>query len=246
MKKLTYKIMSLDDKPETLNYILYMLDALSFVEVVFRSTDPQQGLIYLNENEVDILLLDMDLGLTDINGPKFAAMLAKPPLIVACSAHQDFVFEAGDAGITVYISKSIQFRSLEKILKKIVIDVDRNAEEERRAISAIELKDSCGNNVLMKIEDIYYALICNTVLTVYMEDKEHEFKMSLREFKNYLPLYAFAKPHNSILVSLAKVGLITGKKVYMSGARKMDYFPITQEYNREFKHQLDLYRQIQK
>lgn len=242
MKKLVYKILCLDDKPDTLQYILQMLEDIPFVDVERVVSDPMEALLHMKSNEVDILLLDMDLGMAEMNGVTFANMLNDPPVIIACSSYSQYVFEAADADIVPYIGKTISARAFKKLITEAVEKVDQKEELAMRDVTTLVLLDTASKPVTLQIKDIYYAKIDNTILTVVMDEGEHEFKMSLREFKRRLPMNLFAKPHNSYLVSLAKVSIVSGKKVYLSAPRKTE-LTISQEFNLEFKHALERYRQ---
>lgn len=243
MKKLQYKVMLLDDRPDSMVYIRSMLRDIPFVQTVKEASDPQEALLYLQENEVDILLLDMDLGQEQVDGVKFFRTMRHPPETVACSSYSRYVFDTTEVGIRHYIGKSISFRAFEQVMQEVAEDVDRKEERQRRDIRSMVLKDTSGREVTLEVDQIVYAQICNNILTVHLLEEVYEFKMSLKEFRSRLPLDAFAKPNNSTLLSLAKVSVVTGKKVYLNGEHQMRFFTLSQEFNKEFKHSLELFRQ---
>ncbi|MFD2555057.1 LytR/AlgR family response regulator transcription factor [Sphingobacterium tabacisoli] len=243
MKKLSYQVLLLDDKPETLHYILDMLHDLPFIAKPMVLSDLEEAFLYLKDNEVDILFLDMDFGRTDLDGVRFLGMINRPPLTIACSSTSGYVFDAHEVGIYKYIGKTISFKALERILKDAAEEADRKEERERRDIVKLELIDVSGREVMLQVADIYYAQVSNNVVTVYTAQEEFEFKISLREFDAQLPVDRFSRSHFSFLVALDRVEKIEGKKVHLTGAHSKSPLPISQEYNKGFRHALEQYRQ---
>lgn len=243
MKKLFYQLLFLDDRPDTLVYIMDMLSDLPFIATPVVLSNMEEALVYIRDNEVDVLLLDMDLGRQDLNGPRFMAMLAKPPVTIACSAHTDYVFEATEAGAFKYISKTIGFNALERIMRAAVEEADRKADLERRDIVTLELMDTMGREVVLQVAELCYAQVSNNVVTVYMDTEEYEFKMALSKLSNLLPAERFGRAHCSYLVALDRVVEVRQRKVYLRGTYSTHQIPVSQECSKEFKHALDLFRQ---
>lgn len=243
MRKLTYKLLLLDDQPGSLRYILNMLADLPFIAEPVLIDNLEEAFDYLKENEVDILFLDMDFRREDMSGIHFLRTLKNPPLTVACSAYTEFVFETVEVGIRLYIGKVISFNIFEEIMLDLVEEVDRKAEGERRDVKVLAFSDVLGNEISLVVDDIFYAEVDNNIVTVVTGDEEYKFKMSLKALQLRLPADAFVRIHNSFLVSLAKVVTVQRRQVYFSGQRSAVVLRVTQEYYKEFKHALMLYKQ---
>ncbi len=243
MRKSVYRVLLLDDRPDTLFYILDMLNDLVFIGEPVVISDMEEGLTYIRENEVDILFLDMDFGRTDLDGPLLLGMIAEPPVTIACSSSVDYVFRAEEVGIYKYISKTISFKALERMMHAAVGEVDRSEEARRRNVVTLRLRDCVGREVKLEVAEIYYAQVCNNMVTVYTGEKEFEFKISLKKFSEMLPIDHFSRPHHSYLVALDKVATVIERKVYLEGARSDVQLAVSQECNVAFKHALKLFRQ---
>ena len=247
MKKLVYHILLMDDKPDTLIYVLSMLNDLPFVSPSPRViSDIEEGYAYIRENEVDILLLDMDFGRADINGIKFFGLLHNPPVTVGCTSYSEYAFDRHEVGMDEYISKLISFKAFEKVMRRMADLVDAKVDRECREVDKLVLQDLTGKEIELGVKDICFAQVQNNITTVVMEHAQYSFKMSLKKFKSLLPANDFSRPHSSYLVALGKVTAITGRQVYLDSKQTNDPIPVSQELNKEFRHALELYRQKRK
>ena len=247
MEKQKYNILLLDDKPNTLVFLVKMISEISFIGSVSVLSDWKECLHTIDEMDIDILFLDMDLGDADIDGNTWISMLTNPPVTVACSAYSNYVYSSREVGIKYFIGKTPSFRVLEELLADVVLEVDRKTEKLKREVKQLEIKDVSGEEIIVQVQDILYALINNNILTIYLESGVIVSQMSLKSFASKLPIDKFAKPHNSYLISLAKIEVIRGKHIFLknkSEDRKGDeLLHITQEFAKEFRHKYEVFKQ---
>lgn len=247
MQKQKYNILLLDDKPSTLVYLIKMMSEISFLGQINVQSDWKECLHKIDELDIDILFLDMDFGNAEIDGNKWISMLTDPPVTVACSSFSNYVYRSREVGIKYFIGKTPSFRALEVLINDVVLEVDRKAEKSKREVKLLEIKDVSGEEVLIQVKDILYAIINNNILTIYLESATVVTQMSLKSFASMLPVEDFAKPHNSYLLSLDKIEVIRGKQIFLknkSKSRKGDeLLHITQEFAKEFRHKYEIFKQ---
>lgn len=243
MQKLKYKMLMLDDKPDSLGFLLAMLEEIPFIEKPVLHSDPMKAFKAITEGDFDILFLDMDLQHPELDGIKFMAMLKNPPVTVACSGHSEYVYKTTEVGIERFHGKTMSSRLLGDLMKVLVKEVDTREEAARRDVTELLVRTLEGQDVIVKVSDIYYGDIDNNTLTLHLEEGTVATRMTLKAFLNKLPATNFAKPHNSYFVSLAKVDGINGKKVYLSQRGKDESVPMSQEFAAAFKHKYKIYKQ---
>ncbi|MBD1428496.1 LytR/AlgR family response regulator transcription factor [Sphingobacterium litopenaei] len=247
MLKQKYNILLLDDKLNTLVYLVKMMSEISFIGNIIVQSDWKECLHKIDELDIDILFLDMDFGDPEVDGNTWLSMLTDPPVTVACSSYSNYVYSAREVGIKYFIGKTPSFRALEELLNDVVLEVDRKAEKSKRDVKQLEIKDVSGEEVMIQVKDILYAIINNNILTIYLESGTVVTQMSLKSFASMLPLEGFAKPHNSYLLALDKIEVIRGKQIFLknkSKSRKGDeLLHITQEFAKEFRHKYEIFKQ---
>ncbi|MGE8422870.1 MAG: LytR/AlgR family response regulator transcription factor [Sphingobacterium siyangense] len=247
MNKLNYRVLIVDDEPDSLVYVLMSLKELPFInEDIEIVNNPVQAIEYLKESEVDILILDMDLGDADIDGIKLAKLIPNPPLMVACSAHTDYVFKANEAGIYTYFSKKISFNALKAKMEDVVEMVDKRLDMKTRDVKTLRVKTLDSKMIDIEVEEIFYATVNNLLVDIFMKEESHRYRGSLRALQSELPVAKFARPRRNTLVNLAKVDLVRTDELYLMKPRNTFPILMTRSYKENFKHQYEVYKQNNK
>jgi two-component SAPR family response regulator len=70
---------ALDDEPLALQIIAQYCGSIDFINLQKVFTNPDEAKIYIEQNQVDILFLDIQM--PDINGIQFYKSLSKKPVI---------------------------------------------------------------------------------------------------------------------------------------------------------------------
>ncbi|VTR27816.1 LytR/AlgR family response regulator transcription factor [Sphingobacterium thalpophilum] len=244
MNKLSYKLLIVDDQPDTLVYIMMSLRELPFIDEEIKVIqNPVDALEYLKENEVDILMLDMEFSGADIDGIKLAGLIPNPPVIVACSAYADYVFSANEAGIYSYFSKKISFNTLKAKMQDVVEMVDRKYEQQSRDVKSLLIKNLQNVMITIEVDQIFYAEVEGDIVDIFLEREVHQFKGNLRALQAELPANRFSRPRKNTLVNLAKVDLVRPNEVYLMKPRNDFCIVMTRSCKENFRHQYEVFKQ---
>lgn len=247
MNKLNYRLLIVDDDPDSLVYILMSLKELPFINDEISIVEkPVDALKYLKENEVDVLILDMDLGDTEIDGVKLARLIPNPPVMVACSAYSEYIFKANEAGIYSYFSKKISFNALKSKMEDVVEMVDRKRERQSRDVKTLTMKNLNNEMIEIEVDKIFYVQVYIDTIDIFLEEDMYQFKGSLRELQANLPSAMFSRPRINTLVNLAKVDLVRPKELYFKKPRNGCSIGLTRYYKANFEYQYEVYKQNNK
>lgn len=244
MKKLSYKVMILDDNPDSLQFIVMLLQDLYFIDkMIVIKSDPIEAFEYLCHNEVDILLLDIDLGRKDINGLNFAQMVPQPPVMAICSGHSKYRNAANEALIFHQFGKTTSRVVLKALMEELAEKVDQRELDKNRDVTTLQLLDLERNKIEIVVNDIYYAVINHVTVSIYLKDKSYKCNMSMRKFQEQLPAHKFARSMKNTLVNLDKVTLIQSKQAHLIEPMSATPCAVSQEYNNEFRRKWQMYKQ---
>ena len=244
MNKLNYRLLIVDDMPQSLVYVLMSLKELPFINDEIKIIEnPIEAITYLKENEVDILMLDMDLCDKEIDGIKLSKLIPNPPVMVACSAHTDYVFKANEAGFYTYFSKKISFNALKSKMEDVIEIVDRKLDRKNRDVKNLKIKSLEGEMIDIAVEQIYYASVENNTIDIFLEKEEYQFRGSLNDLQSELPSDRFGRPRNNILVNLAMVDLVRKEELYLVKPRNGFRIVMTRYFKDNFRHQYEAYKQ---
>jgi Response regulator of the LytR/AlgR family len=247
MNKLNYRVLIVDDEPESLVYVLLSLREIPFInpdiEIV---TTAIAAIEYLKGNEVDLLILDMEFRAADVDGIKLAKLIPNPPLMVACTAYTDYVFKANEAGIYTYFSKKISFNALKSKMEDIVEMIDKRSDNRTRDVKSLRMKSIENKIIEIEVDQIYYASVDNNTIDIFMREGTYRCGGNLGALQSELPAAKFARPRYNTLVNLATVDLVRTDELYLMKPRNVSPIFMTRSYKENFKHQYEVYKQNNK
>ena len=105
---------ALDDEPLALQIIAQYCGSIDFINLQKVFTNPDEAKIYIEQNQVDVLFLDIQM--PDINGIQFYKSLSKKPVVIFTTAFKDYAAEGFNIDAVDYLLKPY---SNERFLKAI-------------------------------------------------------------------------------------------------------------------------------
>ena len=106
-----------DDEPLALKRLNKLLAATESVQVLGRTTEPDEALAFLNSHEVDVLFLDIQM--PQQNGFELLSKLRQPPPVIFTTAYQRYAVQAFEANAIDYLLKPIAEEQLKRALSKV-------------------------------------------------------------------------------------------------------------------------------
>lgn len=219
----------IDDEPIARDVIREYLSKISGFNIVAEFNSPTEALLYLNENQVDLIFLDINL--PEINGIEYAKSLVNPPSIVFTTAYREYAPEGFEIQAIDYLVKPISF---ERFLKAINHYLKIDAKLSIKALTEKELakedififlKDS-GKTHKVHLNEIRYIESDGDYLRFYTKGKKIMVRGSLVSWEKNLPEKQFIRVHNSYIVSIKEIKSFTTFSVDLEGIE----LPISRGY----------------
>lgn len=119
------RVLLIDDEVLALNVLASMLTKLDDIVIVGKYTDPEVAYQELSSLQVDVILLDMDMG--PIHGIGFAEKLLAEYShleIIFVTAHPQFALEAFNVNAIDYLLKPVNMPRLKKAMEKTKEKID--------------------------------------------------------------------------------------------------------------------------
>ena len=106
----------IDDEPLAKEIIETFVKDIPFLQLVNSYGDSLEALLYLQDNDVDIVFSDIQM--PKINGIELVESLSNPPVIIFITAHRDFAIDGFENGVTDYLVKPVRFERFLKAVNK--------------------------------------------------------------------------------------------------------------------------------
>lgn len=206
---------AIDDEPLALQLITQYCERVSFLQLKKVFTNPDEATIYLHQNNIDLIFLDIQM--PDINGVQFYKNLpeSNKPQVVFTTAFKDYAIDGFNVDAVDYLLKPFEF---DRFLKAVY-----KAKEYMEFLSSQDLQMSSifikANYEMMKInlKDIDLIEALDDYIKLYIKPTPILTLMTLKSIQEKLPSKEFIRIHRSYIIPLAKVEKFSKSKVYLSG-----------------------------
>ena len=192
---------AIDDEPLALQLISEYCSKISFLklEKVFTNTD--EARVYLQENKVDLLFLDIQM--PDINGMQFYKSLAEKPPVIFTTAFKDFAVEGFSVDAIDYLLKPFEYDRFLKACYKANEYMEFLSSQEMQ-LNSIFVK---VNYEIMKInlKDIELIEALDDYIKIYIKPTPVLTLMTLKSIQEKLPSRDFVRVHRSFIVPLKQI-----------------------------------------
>jgi DNA-binding LytR/AlgR family response regulator len=214
---------AIDDEPLALQVISEYCCKISFLQLdkVFTNTD--EAKIWLLQNKVDLLFLDIQM--PDINGLQFYKSLTEKPPVIFTTAYKDFAVDGFNVDAVDYLLKPFEYDRFLKSVYKGKEYIEFLSSQELQ-LNSIFLK---VNYELMKInlKDLELIEALDDYIKLYIKPTPVLTLMTLKSILEKLPARDFVRVHRSYIVPINKIEKFSKTKLMVAGKE----IPIGSSYN---------------
>lgn len=199
-----YKCLIVDDEKPAHQVLMSHINQCEDLECVGNAFSGKEALAFLQRNEVDILLLDINMPL--ISGLEFLDMLAVKPITIITTAYSDFALESYEKDAVDYLMKPISFGKFLKAIEKAKIFCkNRKDTTEEVKDNVLRIKED-GMEVLIDVDDILFIESAGNYIKIFVEHRSKSYFVygSLISIKTELPDH-FIQVHRSFIVNRKQI-----------------------------------------
>jgi DNA-binding LytR/AlgR family response regulator len=214
----------IEDEPPAQEKLKDFIEQIPFLQLeeVFASaiSVPQ----YLKEHTIDLLFLDIQLGL--LNGLEFLASLSAPPKVIITTAYASYALKGYELNVADYLLKPYSFERFYQAVTKVYESFNTDSQKEEPYLFVKT------EHRLEKISttDILYVEGMKDYLKIVTTQKSIMSLLSFKKLMTMLPPSTFIRVHHSFVVSLDKINSIERDRIII--ADKL--IPISQSYRQAF------------
>lgn len=222
-----------DDNIGILNKLEKMLETI-FIEnnllgkISFLASDPNDIINYIENNQFDVILLDIDLK-SEFSGLSLANFIRqknKHAYIIFTTAHLEYTMLAYKYKTFDFLAKPITQERLEETILRLFDDIDSNTNIEYFKLSK--------KNTFIKNEDIFFIQKNGKKAIFKTQNNEYEMYTSFTSILNKLP-NNFVRCHKSYIVNLNKISCVDSNNTIIFKENFMNQCYIGPKYGEIFK-----------
>lgn len=165
-------------------------------------SDATEALIYLKNNPVDLLLLDVEM--PTMTGVDLLNALPVLPYVIFTSSKSEYAYTAFELEAIDYLKKPFRFNRFEKAIKKIPTRNTTKLSGLPIDKKNIYIKEN-GKYKRILLDDILYFQNVTDYVCIKTKHGTHTIISTLKSIVSKLPSERFLKVHRSYIVNLNEI-----------------------------------------
>jgi DNA-binding LytR/AlgR family response regulator len=210
------KYIIIDDETASHDNIKDYASNLSYLYFQKSCYNAFEALEYLNKHTIDLIFLDINM--PKLSGLEFLKTLSNPPKIIITTAYKEFALEGYELNIDDYLLKPFNFsrfvKSVSKVSDALAIKTNPIKNTDAAEDNKIFIKED-KKYYQIKLRDILFIEAYGNYVKINMVDKMIVSHQTLTSFTHQLPENQFIRVHKSFIVSIDKIELIEGNRIFI-------------------------------
>jgi DNA-binding LytR/AlgR family response regulator len=191
-------------------------------------TNPTEALAYLQQHEVDLLLLDIQMPY--LTGFDLLGKLDHPPLVIFTTARHDYAVQAFELDILDYLVKPIAYDRFEKAIARAAEYRDYLRFKDPSTAACIMIRADHRIHKIM-LQDIAYLEGLSEYVKIHTEGKLYITHGTLKDLLEKLPASEFIRVHRSFIVSKAHISSYNKQAVQVRNGKEL---PVGRSFKEDF------------
>lgn len=221
-----------DDEKGAIDILSKYVKQTPYLELVQTYRDSIEALMFLTNNEIDLVFLDIDM--PNLNGMQLSDLIkTKNMQVVFCTAYSEYAVESYERDALDYLLKPVTYdrflKAIGKVQRKSRGKTEKDVAENKNPSAKIFIKS--GSKIhQIDTEDLQYLKKDGHYIIFFTSTEKMISRMNMKELLDALPADNFVRIHKSYVVALNKIDTIEKHFVHI----KEDEIPIGDSFKKEF------------
>ncbi len=221
----------IDDEPLAIDLLKDYVSKTQFLELLESFTNPIEAMHFVNDNDVDLILLDIQM--PELTGIQFMKIMQNKNNFILTTAYDKFALEGYEYDVIDFLLKPITFErfmvAANKAKDRLVNLSDSINKESQEPKDYIFVKSEYK---IQKVDlsDILYLEGMGDYINVQRSSGKLLTLENIKSFHERLPSSRFLRVHKSYIISLEKIDFIERNRVKIGDK----LIPISNTYQKDF------------
>lgn len=214
------RVIIIDDEPLAINVLKNYVEQVNQLELVQTFSNAVDASLFLQENEVDLIFLDINMPILD--GLKFLEALHAPPMIVITTAHEEYALKGFELEAIDYLVKPIPFPRFLKSVNRIIslkLGASKTNSHAQNEKPSIFVKVDKKKLQKIFIDEILVVESLKDYIRIKTTSAKYIIHKTLGSFTEELPSDKFLRIHRSYTIAIDKVESVEGNSLEIDGIR---------------------------
>lgn len=212
---------------------------LAVVDVVHQCTSPAEALVYLSNNKIDLIFLDINMPL--MSGIELIKALNHKPSIIVTTAYEEYAVKSFELDVVDYLVKPFTFNRFVQAVTKVLkvnnaSDSFSQDTNENLQLNLGISKEPAPEYIFIKVDrkhvqislaNVYCFEAYGNYVKVWSEDSNLLTPRTLTSFEDSLPKQEFTRISKSVIIQKKHIHFIDGNELKLTNGM---VFPIGKSF----------------
>ena len=222
-----------EDEEFAIEYLESLITKVPYLELKETFTDSTEALLYLRENPVDLVFLDIQM--PKLNGVEFIQLAGNKPKYVFTSAYPQYAVKGFELDVIDFLEKPFSYDRFLKAIQKVLQQIDQL---EKGSVDFMLVKK---NNQLQAVNyaDICYVESYRNTIIIHTDSGSIDSVVTISDTENKLSPSLFTRIHKSYIIANSHILIVDKDAVTVRCGNQPKVIPIGVSYRKTFIQSLD-------
>ena len=218
------KCIIVEDEPLALERTKGYVEKLPFLKLLATFDNGVDALLFLKDNTIDLLFLDINLG--ELSGIQMLEAAKPDCAVIITTAYHEYALKGYELNVTDYLLKPFTFERFFQAVEKAKVSLDKKEIPEKKSIF---IKTEYRLEQVL-LSDIIYIEGMRDYRRIFLTGKSIMTLQTFKELEEMIPPSAVCRVHKSYMVAVDKIESIEKDRIKIGKER----IPISDTYKSHF------------
>lgn len=228
------KCIVVDDEEFTIDHMVDNIGKVPFLELVRTFTNPSEALLFLQDNQIDLVFIDIEMPM--LTGIEFIQLAGKQQKYIITSAYTKYAIQGFDLETVDFLHKPFRFERFLKAVSKAQHLIETT---ENLAINPVIFVKSEGKLKAIALADICWIESFRNSITINTQANRFTSSLTITDIEKQLPSTLFTRVHKSFIISNSHIDIIDKDSVSVRCSNPLKAIPIGDSYRKNFSQAIE-------
>lgn len=218
------KCIIVEDEPLALERTKGYVEKLPFLKLLATFDNGVDALLFLKDNTIDLLFLDINLG--ELSGIQMLEAAKPDCAVIITTAYHEYALKGYELNVTDYLLKPFTFERFFQAVEKAKSSLDKKEPPEKKSVF---IKTEYRLEQVL-LSDIIYIEGMRDYRRIFLQGKSIMTLQTFKELEEMIPPSAVCRVHKSYMVAVDKIESIEKDRIKIGKER----IPVSETYKSHF------------
>ncbi|MEZ0487558.1 LytR/AlgR family response regulator transcription factor [Fibrella aquatica] len=224
----------LDDEELCVNQLRKYIEKVPTLHLKASFTNPDDALLYLEREKVDIVFLDMEMPNHALDGLDFARIMGDSQRYIFTTAHPEYALPSYEHNAIYFLHKPYPFEHFTKAVQRAKQLLEVLVREDTALTNNYTFVRVDGSLQRVNFDDICWVESERNGIWFNTETNRFHSALTISDMMTRLPKHQFVRIHKSFIIPVNKAELINKDSISILREGKLHEIPIGETYRKEF------------